>query len=128
MSKVSAKILVIDDETTVASLTQKLLIRLGHEATVEESSAAAYTTFIDRPDDFDIVITDHHMPGQTGIELAQKMLRLRPDLAIILYTGDRSNILEKRAKECGIDVVAWKPVDMSELDRMVKDLLGSTCV
>lgn len=43
--------------------------------------------FQDRPDQFDLIITDQTMPGMTGAERATRMLQIRPDLPVILCTG-----------------------------------------
>ena len=56
-----------------------MLERLGYEVVIQTSSLATLDTFLRDPNRFDAVITDQTMPGMTGIELAEKMMRIRPD-------------------------------------------------
>ncbi|MCW2317331.1 PAS domain S-box-containing protein [Rhodoblastus acidophilus] len=80
------KILVVDDDALVAMGTVAMLEDLGH-AVFEANSGRKALDVVDQHPDFDLVITDHAMPGMTGCELAGKLQSLRPDLPIILATG-----------------------------------------
>jgi YesN/AraC family two-component response regulator len=56
-----------------------------------------------------LVITDQTMPGMTGVDLARRMLQIRPDLPIILCTGYSNLISEEKVKNLGIKGFALKP-------------------
>lgn len=75
-----------------------MLERLGYTVTARNNSIEALATFQIQPDHFDLVITDQTMPGMTGVDLARRMLQIRPDIPIILCTGFSSLIDEETAK------------------------------
>ena len=81
------RILLVDDEAQLCRLEEKLLQRLGYQVSAFTDSLAALKAFRKNPGKFDLVITDSSMPKLSGLELAQELLRLRPNLPIILATG-----------------------------------------
>ncbi len=120
----SERILLIDDEEILANMTRTMLEKLGYQVTVRRSSLEALTTFQNQPDAYDLVITDQTMPGMTGIDLARRMLQLRPDLPIILCTGYSSLISEDKAKSAGIRGFALKPLAKKDLAVLIRRVLG----
>ena len=87
------------------------------------SSLEALATFQNQPDRFDAVITDQTMPGMTGIDLARRMLQIRPDLPIILCTGYSNLVNEEQAKTYGIKGFAMKPLTMKEIATLLRKVL-----
>ncbi len=86
--KESARALVViavDDDALVLMNTAAMLEDLGH--TVLEASSAREALALLRDTKIDLVITDHAMPGITGLQLAQSIRKERPDLPILLATG-----------------------------------------
>ena len=117
-------ILFIDDEEILVELGQSMLERLGYHVTTTTSSIDALTKFKNQPDTFDLIITDQTMPGMTGIDLAQRILQIRPKMPIILCTGYSGQLTEDMAKAAGIMGFAFKPLakkDTGELIRRVLD-------
>ncbi len=124
----SAHILLIDDEKVLVEMGQNMLQRLGYRVTVCNSSLEALVSFQNQPDAYDLIITDQTMPGMTGIDLARRMLQIRPNLPIILCTGYSSLITEDRAKAFGIKGFAFKPLARRDLAVLIHKVLGnSTC-
>ncbi|MBM9538276.1 hybrid sensor histidine kinase/response regulator [Desulfobulbus alkaliphilus] len=119
------RILFIDDEEILAEMTTEMLARLGYQVTVQTSSLAALTTFESQPDQFDLVITDQTMPGMTGTELARRMLRIRPNLPIILCTGYSTQVSEEKAKALGIRAFLFKPLGRKDLARLIRQVLDT---
>ena len=66
------------------------------------------------------------MPEMTGDVLAQRLLKLRPDLPIILCTGYSENISETKAKALGIRAFALKPLVMRDLAHLIRKTLDGT--
>jgi PAS domain S-box-containing protein len=119
------RILFIDDEEILAEMAQTMLERLGYLVTVKNNSLEALAAFQNQPESFDLVITDQTMPGMTGMDLARRMLQIRPDLPIILCTGFSTLVSEDRARAIGIREFALKPLakrDIAKLIRKVLDL------
>jgi signal transduction histidine kinase len=81
-----ARILFVDDDLLVAHSTVALLEDLGHEV-VEVHSAREALQLLEGGLLTDLLITDHAMPGMTGIELVHEVRRQRPRLPILLATG-----------------------------------------
>ena len=75
--------------------------------------------FSRRLSDFDLVITDLTMPQITGIELANKLMDIRPDIPIILCTGFNDVIDEDKAKSMGIRELLLKPASTNELKNAI---------
>jgi len=118
-------ILLIDDEEFLIEMCQSMLERLGYTVTAHTSSLEALTTFENEPDRFDAVLTDQTMPGMTGLDLAQRMLKIRPDLPIILCTGYSNLVNEAQAKACGIKGFAMKPLTKKETATLLREVLDA---
>ena len=117
------RILLIDDESMLVEMSQAMLERLGYDVTVRMNSIEALTTFKNQPDAFDLVITDQTMPGMTGIDLARRMLQIRPNLPIILCTGYSNMISEEKIKSIGIKGFALKPMAKKEIANLIRQIL-----
>lgn len=114
------RILYVDDEVFQTDMLKQMLGLLGYQVTVCNQSPAALDLFRQDPCAFDLVITDMIMPELTGDRLAVEMLKLRPDLPIILATGYSARITEAKAKALGIRAYALKPLVMEKLAKMIR--------
>ena len=117
-------ILLIDDEEMLVEFGQIMLERLGYQVTVHTSSLKALATLQSDPHDFDAVITDQTMPGMTGLDLARRMLQIRPELPIILCTGYSKLVDEAEAKAYGIKGFAMKPLTQKEIAALLREVLS----
>ena len=117
-------ILFIDDEEVLVELGQAMLERLGYHVTTRTSRLDALTTFQNRPDAFDLVITDQTMPGMTGVDLARRILQTRPQMPIILCTGYSTLIGEDKAKALGIKGFAYKPLSKKDIGELIRKVLA----
>lgn len=79
-------VLVVDDDALVLMATAAMIEDLGH-VVIEASSGAEALEIVERSDRLDLVVTDHAMPGMTGMQLAEALAALRPSLPCILVTG-----------------------------------------
>lgn len=122
---VGERILVVDDEVALAELTASLLQDLGYRADYFSSSVEALRHFNTCSQEYDLVITDQSMPEMSGIELAQKMLALRPRLPLILCTGYSDVLNEVNVKQCGLGKLLLKPVTEEKLSMTVRELLSA---
>ena len=75
---------------------------------------------------FDLIITDMTMPHMTGKELATEILKINPELPIILCTGFSETITEEAAKHIGIQAFILKPIVMSDLAVTMRKVLDGT--
>lgn len=72
---------------------------------------------------YDIVITDMTMPGLTGDKLAAEILKIRPDIPIVLCTGYSELITAEKARAIGIKEFVMKPVVMKDMAKTVRQVL-----
>lgn len=121
----SERLLFIDDEQTVSEIGKRLLEELGYEVVAMTSSVEALDLFRAGPDRFNLVITDMTMPHLTGDQLTMELMKIRPDIPVILCTGYSRQISEKRAREIGIKAFLLKPVDKNDLARTVRHVLDA---
>ncbi len=117
------RILFIDDEEVLTKIGKKILELQGYSVTTFTSSIAALNIFESQPDDFDLIITDIAMPDLSGKELAVELLKIRPDMPIILFTGYSSMIAKESAEEIGISEYCLKPYDSKQLATTVRKVL-----
>lgn len=112
----SVRVLVVDDEQMVRTVLRRLLTLRGHH--VEEASSGAEG--LDRLDSspFDVVITDQGMPSMSGREFARVLRERRPDLPVILLTGDTHT----GPIDATIDLVLTKPFRIEEVDAAIHQL------
>jgi PAS domain S-box-containing protein len=82
----TATILVVDDDMLISMATVEMLEDLGHTV-LEANSGSAALQILDSGKSIDLMMTDHAMPGMTGMELAEKVRSKWPDLPILLATG-----------------------------------------
>jgi len=117
------RILVVDDEPSVAQFQVEALSLLGYSVTQCTNSASALRLFRRAPNDFDLVITDLTMPNLTGTELAAKVHDLRADIPVLLCSGFPDLITSDVMEAAGIHCVLHKPILQSELAASVRRAL-----
>ncbi|MDX1420473.1 MAG: response regulator [Rubricoccaceae bacterium] len=112
-----ARILVVDDEPMVRSVTANLLRFKGH--TVAEAVGGAEALGLLDAGSFDLVITDLSMPEMNGRELARHVRDRHPGLPIILLTGDT----DAHESADDLDAVVQKPYKLDALEAVIRQVL-----
>jgi DNA-binding response OmpR family regulator len=112
------RILIADDDRQLAELLRATLDEAGFEADVAHSGLAA-AGLLER-EEFDLVVLDVLMPGMSGDALADLLHQLKPDLPVLLMTGDSGDQFVRGAD------LPWlrKPFTERELVEAVRGLLG----
>ena len=116
-------ILFVDDEPALEELGGRLLSGLGYEVVTRSSAWEALQLFKAKTMAFDLVITDMTMPQLTGEKLALEILRIRPEMPIILCTGFSEQINNERARSLGIRALVMKPFLKNEMARTIRRVL-----
>ena len=117
------RILFVDDEPSLVKIGVRSLSNLGYTVASYTSSLRALEAFMKDPGGFDLLITDLTMPNLTGVQLAEKILEVRPDMPIIMCTGFSERITQESAHEIGIAHLAIKPIMASEMARIIADVM-----
>lgn len=119
----SERVLFVDDEHVLAELGKEMLEALGYAVTTMTNAHDALNAFRNRPEAFDLVITDMTMPGLTGRELAKELMALKPDLPVILCTGFSELVNANEVKESGIRELVMKPYAINNLAVTIRQVL-----
>ncbi|MBI4772694.1 MAG: PAS domain S-box protein [Deltaproteobacteria bacterium] len=114
------RILFVDDEEMLADLGKRVLEHLGYSVCVQTSSMEALEIFRADPLAFSLVITDLAMPDLPGDQLARKVLKIRPDIPVILCTGYSERISEEKAEMIGIRDVIMKPLVIHKIAKTLR--------
>lgn len=117
------KILFVDDEPALATLGKRLLKSLGYSAESTTEPLKALEMIREDIHQFDLVISDMAMPAMTGDQLVVEILKLRPDMPVIICTGYSSIITEKKAKQIGVHSFVMKPLDRAKFAEIVRKTL-----
>ncbi len=125
LPKGNERIIFVDDDETLVDVGRQMLAEHGYRVTAETSSRHALELFQLNPDQFDLVITDQTMPGLTGTELAEELLKIKPDLPIIICTGYSARVSADEAKQIGIREFCMKPLNLSQLIQTTRKTLDA---
>lgn len=117
------RILFVDDEVPIVKMGARVLDALGYSVTTKTSSLDALALFRSEPHSFDLVITDMTMPGMSGDRFAVELMKIRPDIPVILCTGYSAKISEESAAKIGIKAFAYKPIIKADLANAVRKIL-----
>jgi PAS domain S-box-containing protein len=119
------RIMIVDDEQVLCISIAALLDRLGYQVEWFTSPTKALARFREFPDSFSLVLTDLTMPDMTGIEFAEHVVRLAPQLPVILMTGfegERSVALEVH----GVREMLLKPLSATRIAECLNRCLAKT--
>jgi PAS domain S-box-containing protein len=116
-------ILFIDDEDILIDLGKNMLKKLGYRVEARTQSLKALEVFRAAPHKFDLVISDMTMPKMTGDTLAIELMKIRPNIPVIICTGHSERIDDRRARELGIKGLMMKPFTIRNLSKTVRNAL-----
>ena len=117
------KILIVDDELLIRDFLAETLRRKNFDVTTAENGNKAIALLKDNV--FDLVITDMTMPQMTGVRLSEKLMRIRPDVPIIICTGYNAHIDEEGAKKMGVAAFVVKPIIKHEFAKTIRKAIDS---
>ncbi len=117
------RILFVDDETELTELVSVMLADIGYDVVSRTDGFAALDLFRGDPYQFDLVITDQIMPNMTGVTLAQALLKIRPDIPIILSTGFSEAVTPEMIQSIGIKGYVMKPIIQKQIDDIIRRVL-----
>jgi CheY-like chemotaxis protein len=114
---VGCAILLVDDEELVRSATAGYLAQAGFAV-----RAAAALSLLDHGFRPDVIVTDHMMPGMTGLEMARTLRARQDETPILMVTGYAEDLTSTAAaREVSLTVLS-KPIEPSRLVRSIRDM------
>ena len=117
------RILFVDDEISLARVGARRLSALEYRVRAETDPKEALDRFRSDPAAFDLVVTDFTMPGMTGLDFAEALVKIRPDIPVLMVTGFVEEIPEARLSAAGVRGVLRKPLTLEQLSAAVRDVL-----
>ena len=122
-SKAQERVMVVDDENAIRETHSTMLTEAGYRVTAFTNGLEAWQALSQAPHDWDLLLTDQTMPEMTGMQLADKVLAIRPDLPVILCSGYSAIVNGDRAKISGLSAYLQKPISRNTLLREVAKAL-----
>jgi len=121
------RVLVVDDDAVSRAWLLQLARRSGYDALAATDVAEARAIVeSDGAGAFDCIITDHEMPGESGLDLLRWLQRLDPSLAVIMMTGTTERATITATLRGGAVDFLEKPVAPQDLARALDVALVST--
>jgi two-component system response regulator ResD len=116
-----ARVLVVDDDDTVASVVAGYLERAGHTAQrLADGQAAVDSVLADPPD---LLVLDLMLPGLDGLEVCRRVRAVRPQLPVVMLTALAEPDDRIAGLELGADDYVTKPFSPRELVLRVESVL-----
>lgn len=109
----SLDVLVVDDEPVSRDVVSKHLAADGHRVVAAKSGEEAMEKF--SLGHFDLLVTDHAMPGMNGVQLAESVHRIHPGQPVLMISGFTAPGFDPANPPVGIDCLLAKPVQRDKL-------------
>ncbi|WP_072395727.1 response regulator [Hyphomicrobium sp. CS1GBMeth3] len=119
-----ARILLAEDDQATRDLVKRALTADGHAVDLTQDGAEALETLTTSGASFDLLVSDVHMPGADGIELAQHAIARLPDLKLLLMSGFAEELDRARALQSPNLAVILKPFTLEQIRVAVRALLA----
>jgi two-component system cell cycle sensor histidine kinase/response regulator CckA len=124
-TRAHGRVLVVEDNAVVRMLAQRGLQEHGYEVFAAADGAAALELLARLPGTIDLLVSDIMMPGMSGHELAQRLLKERPELKVLFVSGyDDGAFDRERVRELASASYLPKPYTVSRLAEVVGQLLA----
>ncbi len=117
-------ILLVEDDEVVRHATRRILAAGGYQVVEASNAEDARAIFRARGSEFDLLVTDVMMPGESGASLAQALRQERPDLPVLFISGYPGEDLARLGLRIGEVELLRKPFTVRELTGRVGEVLG----
>jgi DNA-binding NtrC family response regulator len=119
--KMKHTILVVDDEKEICDLFQKFLTQEGYQVFIATNGAEAIS--LGKRNRLDLALVDIRMPGMDGIEVFQKLKKVKKDMEAIILTGYGTLKTAKEAMRLGAYEYLTKPFDLGLVKNIIREAL-----
>jgi len=120
----SFRILIVDDQREVSRLLHSALATLEYKLDIVEMPSGEEAILDSSRNSIDLLVSDYRLPGISGVELMRKVRKYRPNVKVILITGQTDPRIRKEVSEAGADAFFIKPVPIADFLDSVERHLG----
>jgi len=113
------RVLLVDDEEQFRTTAATVLARRGFDVIAVDCGVEATDCIITCQ--IDVVVLDVKMPGMNGNQTLRALKALKPEIEVIILTGNRTDDSEERAWDDGATAYLTKPCDIDLLARQIRN-------
>lgn len=123
------RVILAEDDAAFRRFLQDALSAAGYEVVAAENGIALldYLNFASYPDEnlapFDVIVTDHHLPGLTGIEILEGLASAGAAGRVIVISGFADEATMRWARHIGASATLSKPFQIGELVTAIEEVL-----
>ena len=117
----SYSLLIVDDETTQLQTLGGYLKKQGYSVNLESNPEKALDSL--RQKSINLVLTDFRMPGMDGLNLLKQIKGINPEIGVVVMTAYGSVEDAVEAMKNGAEDYLLKPIDLDQLDLVIKKVL-----
>lgn len=118
----SPAVLVVDDETRILSALRRSLRHEGYEILTAETVEEALRLLDERS--VELILSDHKMPGMSGVQFLAEAARRRPEAQRMIITGWTEEIPREQLEQLGVCALITKPWDDEKLKATLRRALS----
>ena len=122
------RILIVDDDPSIRGLMARHFRRRGFQVEQAEAAEEVLERFGADLPQFDVVLTDVHLPGQSGVDLARRIKEVQPEQPVVFMTGDADAAIARQALKSGASSFLLKPFQFFEIDTSVRNAVQRKAV
>ncbi|MBW2133310.1 MAG: response regulator, partial [Deltaproteobacteria bacterium] len=116
-------LLLVDDEAPLREIGKAMLQRFGYTVWEAENGEQAVALYREKKDQVHLVLLDLNMPGMGGYKCYQELLRMDPNVKIVVASGFLEDQRSKRVLASGVKAFVEKPYRVNELVTAVRNAL-----
>jgi CheY-like chemotaxis protein len=119
-----ARILLADDDQATRDLVRRALEADGHRVELTHDGTEALDKLGVAPEAIDVLVSDVHMPGIDGVELARRATKCAPKVRLLLMSGFAEELERAKMIEAPHLAVIMKPFTLEQMRAAVRNLLA----
>ncbi len=120
----SSRILIVDDEREITRMLHAALQLIDRNFQVAEVPSAEEAMLEIRRTSFDLVIADLRLPGMDGLELLRRIRKSRPEVQVVIITGNNTPQVEAEARKLNPVAFLKKPINPKEFAVVIQKVFG----
>lgn len=120
-------ILLVEDEPAILAMTTTMLERLGYTVLAASTPTEGLDLAKEHHSEINLILTDVIMPEMNGLDLAERLMSLNPDMKTLFMSGYTANIIAHHGVlDKGVAFIE-KPFSRRDLASKLREVLGKEC-